>query len=116
MIVEDEAPVRRTIRRVLERLGYTVIEARHAADALRLGAERAWQLDAVLTDLVMPEMSGQELVAHLRALRPGLPVLVMTGYTDKAIPEGVNGVLEKPFMAEVLARRLREVLEGRRAR
>ena len=116
MIVEDEAPVRRTIRRVLERLGYAVIEARHAADALRLGAERAWQVDAVLTDLVMPEMSGQELVAQLRALQPGLPVLVMTGYSDKAIPEGVDGVLEKPFMAEVLARRMREVLEGRRAR
>jgi signal transduction histidine kinase len=117
LLVEDEAAVRSSARRLLERNGYTVLEARHGADALRLAESAERPIDLVLTDLVMPEMGGRELVERLRAHRPGLKVLYMSGYTEKDI--AVNGVMpphtgfvEKPFTVEQLTRRLREVLDG----
>jgi two-component system cell cycle sensor histidine kinase/response regulator CckA len=116
LLVEDEAAVRSSARRLLERYGYTVLEARHGADALRLVEEGGPEIDLVLTDLVMPEMGGQELVERLRARRPTLKVLYMSGYTEKAITtDGLmpprTGFVEKPFTVEQLLRRLREVLD-----
>jgi two-component system, cell cycle sensor histidine kinase and response regulator CckA len=117
LLVEDEAAVRASVRRLLEWHGYTVLEARNGADALRVYAAHEKGIDLVLTDVVMPEMGGHELVERLRALRPGLRVLFMSGYTERAftsngsIPPGV-GFVEKPFTVETLMRRLREVLDG----
>ena len=116
LLVEDEAAVRSSARRLLERQGYHVLEARHGADALRIVEESGRPIDLVVTDLVMPEMGGKELVERLRAHRPGLKVLFMSGYTEKAIsPGGVmppnTGFVEKPFTVEQLMRRLREILD-----
>jgi two-component system, cell cycle sensor histidine kinase and response regulator CckA len=116
LLVEDEAAVRSSARRLLERQGYTVLEARHGADALRIVEEGGRQIDLVVTDLVMPEMGGKELAERLRAHRPGLKVLFMSGYTEKSIAnDGVmppnTGFVEKPFTVEQLMRRLREILD-----
>ncbi|HEX2250487.1 MAG TPA: PAS domain S-box protein [Gemmatimonadales bacterium] len=119
LLVEDEAAVRASLRRLLELHGYTVLEARNGAEALKIYEAHEGRVDLVLTDVVMPEMGGLELVDQLRSARPDLKVLIMSGYAERAltsngsIPKG-TGYLEKPFTAEVLMRRLREVLEGRR--
>jgi CheY-like chemotaxis protein len=115
LLVEDEAAVRASLRRLLELHGYTVLEARNGAEALKVYEAYEGQVDLVLTDVVMPEMGGMELVDQLRSGRPDLKVLIMSGYSERAltsngsIPQG-TGYLEKPFTAEVLMRRLREVL------
>ncbi len=116
LLVEDEAAVRSSARRLLERQGYSVLEARHGADALRIVEESGRPIDLVVTDLVMPEMGGKELAERLRAHRPGLKVLFMSGYTEKAIAAGGimppnTGFVEKPFTVEQLMRRLREILD-----
>ena len=116
LLVEDEAAVRSSARRLLERHGYTVVEARHGVEALRVVEEAAVHFDLVLTDVVMPEMGGRELVERLRARSPGLKVLFMSGYSERAIsadgtmPPG-TGFVEKPFTVEQLLRRLRKVLD-----
>ncbi len=116
LLVEDESAVRSSARRLLERHGYTVLEARHGADALRIVEETDREVDLVVTDLVMPEMGGRELVERLRTRRPALKVLFMSGYTEKAITtDGLmpprTGFVEKPFTMEQLLRRLRELLD-----
>ena len=101
LLVEDEAAVRELARRVLERRGYRVICASDPGEALRAAAD-AGPIDALVSDVVMPVMSGRELARRLRELRPGLPTLLMSGYTaDEAIRTDVGAVgaafLEKPF-------------------
>jgi two-component system cell cycle sensor histidine kinase/response regulator CckA len=117
LLVEDEAPVRESVRRLLEWHGYTVLEARNGVDALEIYGGNEQRIDLVLTDLVMPGMGGHELVEQLRARQPELRVLFMSGYADKTLTS--NGVvssgtayLEKPFTVELLMQRLREALEG----
>jgi two-component system, cell cycle sensor histidine kinase and response regulator CckA len=118
LLVEDEAPVRSSVRRLLEWHGYTVIEARNGAEALRLFETHEEAIDLVLTDVMMPEMGGHELVERLRSRRPELRVLFMSGFAERAftsegsMPAG-TGYLEKPFTVETLMRRLREVLDAR---
>jgi len=116
LLVEDEAPVRNSVRRLLERHGYTVLEARNGADALTLFESHGDGIDLVLTDLVMPEMGGSELVEQIRARDPEVRVLIMSGYADRLTmgngsARPVTGFLEKPFTADMLIRRLREVLD-----
>ena len=116
LLVEDEAAVRASVRRLLEWHGYTVLEARNGAEALTVFEAYERDIDLVLTDVVMPEMGGYELVERLRARRPELRVVFMSGYAERAltsnglIPAG-TGYLEKPFTVETLTRRLREVLD-----
>jgi two-component system cell cycle sensor histidine kinase/response regulator CckA len=117
LLVEDEAAVRSSARRLLERHGYTVIEARHGADGLRIVEQGDQKIDLVLTDLVMPEMGGRELVERLRARHPALKVLFMSGYSQRAVTvDGAmppaTGFVEKPFTVEQLTHRLREILDG----
>jgi two-component system, cell cycle sensor histidine kinase and response regulator CckA len=121
LLVEDEMAVRVLVRRVLERAGYKVLEAASGPDALALLAARNPDLDLLLTDVVMPGMSGRQLADQLTDAMPGLRVLYMSGYTDEAIVH--HGVLEpgvafleKPFPPDVLLRRLREVLDNSPAR
>jgi PAS domain S-box-containing protein len=116
LLVEDETAVRDLARDILEMQGYTVLEARDGAEALRVGAERLDAIALILTDVVMPGMSGYELVQRLAPLRPGVKVLYMSGYTtDPIVHDGVlaRGVafLKKPFSADELARKVREVLD-----
>jgi PAS domain S-box-containing protein len=117
LLVEDEAAVRSSARRLLERHGYTVIEARHGADALRIVEAGDRAVDLVITDVVMPEMGGRELVERLRTRHPGIKVLFMSGYSERAVAsDGVmppgTGFVEKPFTIEQLTRRTRELLDG----
>jgi PAS domain S-box-containing protein len=116
LLVEDEAAVRASVRRLLEWHGYKVLEARNGEDALRVYEANESGIDLVLTDLIMPEMGGHELIERLRARDPSLRVLFMSGYTERdftsngSMPPG-TGFVEKPFTVETLMRRLREVLD-----
>jgi signal transduction histidine kinase/ActR/RegA family two-component response regulator len=119
LLVEDEEAVRRLARRVLERQGYTVLEARNGRDAVALVATHERPIDLVLTDMVMPEMSARALVEELAAARPTLRVLYMSGYTDDEIlRRGLLGpdtsLLSKPFTADALAEAVRAALEAPR--
>jgi nitrogen-specific signal transduction histidine kinase/CheY-like chemotaxis protein len=116
LLVEDEAPVRATARRLLERRGYTVLEARHGGDALLVWGEHGARVDALVTDLRMPEMGGRELASRLRAERPALPVVLMSGYVDAgwrhAAPRAAAFV-EKPFTGAALLSALEGAMAGR---
>jgi two-component system, cell cycle sensor histidine kinase and response regulator CckA len=118
LLVEDEAAVRRLGCRILERRGYNVVEAESGAAALRLFERLAPGIAVLVTDVVMPEMSGSELARRLRAMKPSLPVLFTSGYTADAIaPNGDLGAntafLEKPFTPDALARKVRDLLDQR---
>lgn len=106
LIVEDEPALRRSLARTLQRSGYGVIECERARDALELLSDRDRHVDLLLTDVVMPEMRGDELVAEVSKLRPALPVQLMTGYGGEApVTAGDHrrGILIKPFSrAELL--------------
>lgn len=117
IVAEDEDGVRHWISRVLRHCGYTVLEAGHGAEALRLWTEHAATVRLVLTDLVMPGADGREVGERLAALAPHVPVLYMSAYTEDEImrrkllsPTGV--LLQKPFSAAVLAQRVRAALDG----
>ncbi|MBP9146949.1 MAG: PAS domain S-box protein [Thermoanaerobaculia bacterium] len=120
LLVEDEAGVRRVARLALERQGYTVHVAASGREALGIAEQQGDAIDLLLTDLVMPEMSGRELADILRARRPGLAVLLMSGYVeDDFVRHGVVtdevAFLHKPFSLDELARAVRKVLDEARA-
>ena len=113
LLVEDETQVRVTVRRILERRGYAVVEARHGADALLLWRAHRASIDAVVTDLRMPEMGGRELVARLHAESAALPVVYVSGYAEQGtVTTGAanEAFVEKPFTAEALLTALDRVL------
>ncbi|HYJ47399.1 MAG TPA: response regulator, partial [Pyrinomonadaceae bacterium] len=116
LLVEDEEMVRQLTRQILEMHGYRVLEANNGKDAIELCREYEDRIDLVMTDVVMPQMGGRELVERLESLLPDAKVLFMSGYTDDAIVH--HGVLdqsmnflEKPFDPNVLIKKVREVLE-----
>ena len=118
LLVEDEPAVRQLARRILERSGYTVLVAASGPEALRLAAGNTARIDLLLTDVVMPEMPGSEVVRRLREERPELPVLYMSGYTeDEAVRRGIStataGFLSKPFAPGVLLERVEQILASR---
>jgi CheY-like chemotaxis protein len=117
LLVEDEGPVRVVAHEILRRHGYTVLEARDAIAALAFGDKHPGTIDLLLTDVVMPQLSGPELVKRLLVMRPGLRVLFMSGYTDDGVVR--HGILDsevafvqKPFTPESLARKVRETLDA----
>jgi two-component system, cell cycle sensor histidine kinase and response regulator CckA len=118
LLVEDEEQVRTVAHEVLKRSGYHVIDAKNAGEALLTCEQSTENIELLLTDVVMPQMSGPEVAKRLVATRPGMKVLCMSGYTDEAIVnhgflgEGV-AFLQKPFTPEGLARKVREVLDAR---
>ncbi|MGC2236431.1 MAG: PAS domain S-box protein [Pyrinomonadaceae bacterium] len=117
LLVEDEEMVRALSKQILETCGYTVIEAVNGADALRLCEETGCDADLLVTDVVMPQMGGRELVLRLAETRPALRALYISGYTDKAIVhhgilnEDIN-FIQKPFTPEDFARKVRDVLDA----
>jgi PAS domain S-box-containing protein len=120
LLVEDEAGVRRVARLALERQGYTVLVAASGREALGIAEQQGDAIDLLLTDLVMPEMSGRELADILRARRPNLAVLLMSGFVeDDFVRHGVVteevAFLHKPFSLDELARAVRAVLDEARA-
>ncbi len=116
LLVEDAAAVRAAVRQVLERQGYTVLEAPHGNAALALATAHEGPIHLLLTDVVMPGLSGRQVADQLKQLRPDTRVLYASGYTDDAVVR--HGVLEagiaylqKPFTTGGLARKVREVLD-----
>jgi two-component system cell cycle sensor histidine kinase/response regulator CckA len=117
LLVEDEAVVRDLLREVLETAGYEVLEAHDGVHALELAEEHAGAIDLLLTDVVMPKMSGRELAERFRTQRPEMRVLYTSGYTDGVIAD--QGILEpgteflqKPFSFADLTHKVRSVLDS----
>jgi CheY-like chemotaxis protein len=116
LVVEDEGAVRRLATSVLRDRGYQVREARNGTEALAL-IRGGSPFDLVLTDVIMPRMSGRELYNHIKVIKPDIRVLFMSGYTDDAL--AVHGVLdqtlsflEKPFSPARLANKVRETIDA----
>jgi PAS domain S-box-containing protein len=121
LVVEDEEIVRSLVREMLEGLGYTVLDARDGEDALEVLARGTPAIDLVLSDLVMPRMSGRELARRVAELRPETAVLLVSGYAgDTTTAEGPlepgTAFLEKPFTGRELAEKVRGLLDGAAAR
>ena len=115
LVVEDEEEVRALARDVLEMNGYTVLEALDAEDAVRLGESHPGTIELLITDVVMPRMSGPELARRLRARRPDLKVLCMSGYPESPDREteataSWTGWLQKPFTPDTFMSKVRECL------
>lgn len=118
LVVEDEEAVRCLILRILRARGYAVLEAASAAEALRMFIGREGKIDLLLTDVVMPDMGGRALADRVRSADPATRVVYMSGYTDDAIVRhgietATDAFLRKPFTPTSLARKVREVLDGR---
>jgi CheY-like chemotaxis protein len=117
LLAEDAGPLRAVARQILQRNGYTVLDALDGKAALAEAAEHDGPIHLLLTDVVMPDMSGRQLAEQVKERRPDIRVLFVSGYTDDAIIR--HGILEpgiaflqKPFSPDVLARKVREVLES----
>jgi PAS domain S-box-containing protein len=116
LVVDDEDPVREFARRTLERLGYNVLVADSPARACEMADGYPATIDLIVTDVVMPEMRGSALAARLRSARPALRILYMSGFApdhavDHEAPCPAGAFLEKPFLADDLARLVRSVLD-----
>jgi CheY-like chemotaxis protein len=117
LLVEDEEQVRLIIREALEKQGYNVLSAANGEEALLLAEDQTTEISLLLTDVVMPQMSGRELAERLLTMRPQLGVLYMSGYTDDAIVrhgllEDTLNFIQKPFDSGSVARKVREVLDS----
>ena len=112
LVVEDEDRVRRVVVHMLETLGYHVLDASGGPQALEAARAHPGRLDLVLTDVVMPGMDGRETVEQLRRLRRDFRALYMSGYADADLGDPHLDVLRKPFTAQMLDARLRDVLNG----
>ena len=117
LLVEDEAAIRKVAGMVLKKLGYRVLAVATPEEALDMARTRDDAIDLLLTDVIMPEMNGQELATRMQMLRPGMKILFMSGYTANAISqqnifhEQVN-FIQKPFSSRAIAEKVREVLDG----
>jgi len=119
LLVEDERVVRTLVQEILEECGYRVLRASSGAEALRLNEETLEPIQLLITDVVMPEMSGPDLASRLSTLRPTMRVLYMSGYTDdevltrKGLPEN-SAFIQKPFTPDQFLCKVRETLDAMR--
>lgn len=118
LVVEDDEKVRRLVREVLRKHGYEVLDAANGNAALSVAESHSGAIHLLVTDVVMPQMSGREVANRLAVLRPEMKVLFMSGYTDDAVVH--HGILDantpfiqKPFATGALARKVRDVLDDR---
>ncbi len=119
LLVEDEAAVRKIVKRTLESRGYHVIEAVNGEDAIRLSETHKGKIHLLVTDVIMPEMGGRQLAQILRDRTPGFRVLFMSGYTDDAVVRhGIihetESFLQKPFSSAALIGKVRAMLDDMR--
>jgi two-component system cell cycle sensor histidine kinase/response regulator CckA len=117
LIVENEAAIRNLLQMALRKNGYTVLAAESGHEALELVRVHAGPLDLLITDVMMPDMDGPELVRQLTTIRPETRTLFMSGYMDDALgehgilPANVN-FIQKPFSPRVIAQKVRDILDG----
>jgi two-component system, cell cycle sensor histidine kinase and response regulator CckA len=117
LLVEDESSVRTLVRDELLKLGYRILEAKNGIEACLLATQQAGSFQLLLTDVVMPGMTGRELAQHLSVINPDLRTLFISGYMDDVgimagQEEGTSSFLQKPFTPEVLARAVRNLLDS----
>jgi DNA-binding NtrC family response regulator len=116
LVVDDEGAVRRFAMRVLEREGFKVFEATHGGEALDMVRDGPAQVDVVVSDIVMPNVNGVELLRGLKSSHPDLPVILMSGYATAELAElGIAapcGVIIKPFPAERLLAEVHRCIKG----
>ncbi len=110
LVAEDEPGVRGFIREILTSHSYTVLEAANGREALAIAERHAGPIHLLLTDVIMPEMGGVTLAERFAQLRPGVPVVYMSGYTDRELPIAREALIEKPFIPSTLLRRIETVL------
>jgi len=115
--VEDEESLRQLTSRILTRSGYQVCMVATGAEAVRRARDPAQPIDLLLTDVVMPEMLGNEVAARVVAVRPGIPALFMSGYAQPildshGVPSPRFDILEKPFTEAALLSRVRQAING----
>lgn len=116
LLVEDEEMIRRLLKRTLEQLGYTVLVAAQGGDALLTAERHDGRIDLLVTDVVMPQMSGIELAERLKTIRPEMQILYVSGYNeemvaDQGLVHADMSFLQKPFTKDAIGRKVREVLE-----
>ena len=116
LLVDDSEPLRTAVAGVLKMNGYSILQASDGKTALELFARFSGVIDLVITDVIMPGMSGRELAQHLAKERPGVKVLFMSGYTDDVIRlHGLKGpdstFLSKPVTMQALLSKIRNLLE-----
>ena len=111
LLVEDEEGVRRVVETMLQRYGYSVLSSPSSADAITLAEGHPGEIHLLITDMVMPGLSGPRMAEHLVARRPRMRVLYVSGYGDPVEPESSGRFLQKPFSTEQLAVKIREVLQ-----
>jgi two-component system, cell cycle sensor histidine kinase and response regulator CckA len=116
LIVENEPAIRNLLQVALRRNGYTVLAAESGREALELVRNHGGAIDLLITDVVMPDMDGPELVKHLTTIRPDTPALFMSGYMDDTL--GDRGILstnanfiQKPFSPRAIAKKVRDILD-----
>jgi len=117
LLVDDDAQLRSMMRGILQRRGYTVLVGETPGDAMLIAEQHPTKIDLLLTDVVMPRMSGPELVRRLAALRPEMRVLMSSGYTEEVLFDdrpggGTPAFIAKPFQGDELLRKVREVLDA----
>lgn len=117
LLVDDDALVRRASTRMLTRSGFAVVDAEDGARALAIAEDPAERIDLLITDLMMPGLSGREVVARFRVLRPGTPIICVTGYAteredDQSLAQQVNAIIAKPFTTTALTQAIAAALRG----
>jgi CheY-like chemotaxis protein len=119
LVVEDEEIIRKVVKTTLELYGYTVLTAEHGEEAMRIFEPRPQEFRAVLLDLVMPRMGGEATFRAMRAVRPDIPVVLTSGYSDteaqsRFTGKALSGFLRKPFTAAALGEAMRDAIQERR--
>lgn len=115
LVIDDEELVRRTARSVLEHYGYTVTVAENGKEGIDLVGKLNGSVSLVLLDMTMPVMSGEETLKHLKAIRPDLPVILSSGYSEveatrRLADQGLAGFVQKPYAASQLAEQVKMAL------
>ena len=118
LLVDDEAAIARLEKQMLERLGYQVTSRISSLDALEAFKANPDRFDLVITDMTMPNMTGDQLAKEINAIRPGIPIIVCTGFSERINPEkaaamGIRGLLMKPIIRFEMAQMIREALDRR---
>jgi CheY-like chemotaxis protein len=119
LIVDDESPIARMGKQIMERLGYQVTMRTSSVEALELFRAMPLNFDLVITDMTMPNMTGDTLAAELIRIRPDIPVILCTGYSSKlsektAASIGIRAIVHKPVVKAELAKTIRKVLDDKR--